>query len=112
MTMGRQVPRTWLDIRELRWPWGATVAPYVLLAVLVVFTVLEKRSTGGSLTIDLALCGAAAVWMVATVRSAWRDNLPLMLVFFAGLIALAAILVVRDPWFGFFAAAGYFYAFR
>ena len=96
----------------MRWPIGAIAAPYVLLAVLVVFTVIQKQSTGGSLVIDMVLCGATAVWMLATVRSAWRDNLPLMVVFFVGLIALAAILVVRDPWFGFWAAACYFYAFR
>lgn len=110
--MSHRIPRTWLDIRELRWPIAALAAPYVLLAVLVVFTVIQKRSTGGSLVIDMALCGAVAVWMLATVRTRWRDNLPLMMVFFVGLVALSAILVVRDPWFGFFAAAGYFYAFR
>lgn len=110
--MSHQVRDTWLDIRELRWPFGATVAPYVLLAVLVVFTVIQKAAAGGSLAIDLVLCGATAVWMLATVRRVWRENLPLMLVFFAGLIALTAILVVRDPWFGFWAAACYFYAFR
>jgi signal transduction histidine kinase len=35
-----------------------------------------------------------------------------MVVFFIGLMAVVAVLVVRDPWFGFFMPAAYFYAFR
>jgi signal transduction histidine kinase len=35
-----------------------------------------------------------------------------MIVFFAGLIAITAVLVVRVPWFGFFTPACYFFAFR
>jgi signal transduction histidine kinase len=35
-----------------------------------------------------------------------------MAIYFVGLIALMAILVVRAPWFGFFAFTGYLHAFR
>ena len=34
-----------------------------------------------------------------------------MAVFFTGLIVIMAVLVVRDPWFGFFTPAGYLFAF-
>jgi signal transduction histidine kinase len=34
-----------------------------------------------------------------------------MAVFFTGLAAIMAALVIRDPWFGFFTPAGYTYAF-
>ena len=91
-----------------------TVAPYVLLAILVCFTAVTKRSTGGSLLIDLALCALAAAWMLwmFTLHPAWRHRPPIMAVFLAGLVVIMAIMVIRDPWFGFFAPAGYFYAFR
>ena len=91
-----------------------TVVPYVLLAILAGVTVMVKHSAGGSLLIDLALCAVAAVWMLwmITLHPAWRERPPLMAVFLAGLIAIMAVLVIRDPWFGFFTPAGYFYAFR
>jgi signal transduction histidine kinase len=91
-----------------------TVVPYALLAVLTLVTVIIKWSAGTSLVIDLGLCAAAAVWTLGmfTLRPAWRDRPTVMLVFFAVLIAIIAVLVFRDPWFGFFTPAGYFYAFR
>jgi signal transduction histidine kinase len=90
-----------------------TVVPYVLLAILTVFTVLLKHSAGGSLLIDLALCALAGVWMLwmFTLHPTWRVQPPQMAVFFAGLIVITAVLVVRDSWFGFFTPACYFYAF-
>jgi signal transduction histidine kinase len=96
-----------------RWYPAVTVVPYVVLAVLVVFTVIEKRSTGGSLTIDLALCALAAAWMLwmFTLHPGWRDRPRVMGVFMAGLIVIMAILVLRDSWFGFFVIGGYAYAY-
>lgn len=96
------------------WPVLVTVVPYVLLGLLVAFTVVVKRDDRPSLLVDLALCALAALWMLVlfTLRPAWRDNTALMLVFFTGLMAIMAVLVVRDPWFGAFTPAGYFYAFR
>jgi signal transduction histidine kinase len=90
-----------------------TVVPYVLLAILVGFTVLLKHSAPGSLRIDLGLCALAAAWMLGmfTLHPAWRVRPPQMAVFFTGLIAIAAVLVIRDSWFGFFTPACYFYAF-
>jgi signal transduction histidine kinase len=89
------------------------VAPYLLLAILTAITVAEKHSSGG-LTVDLVLCGLAALWMLCmvTLRPAWRESPPAMAVFFTVLMAIMTVLVVRDPWWGFFAPAGYLYAFR
>jgi signal transduction histidine kinase len=80
----------------------------------VSFTVMAKRAEPGALAIDLALCAFLAVWMLwmATLHPGWRNRPILMAVFMAGLIAVTAVLVVRDPWFGFFAPACYFFAFR
>ncbi|MFC4117962.1 sensor histidine kinase [Nonomuraea zeae] len=91
-----------------------TAVPYALLAILAAVTVAVKWSAGRSLLIDLALCALAAAWMlwVFTLHPAWRERAAVMAVFFTVLIVIMAILVVRDPWFGFFAPAGYIYAFR
>ncbi|MEU7835512.1 sensor histidine kinase [Nonomuraea sp. NPDC049129] len=73
-----------------------------------------KRSAGASPLVDLVLCALLAAWMlgVFTLRPPWRERVPVMAVFFTVLILLTAILVVRDPWFGFFTPVGYIYAFR
>ncbi|WP_329252138.1 sensor histidine kinase [Actinoallomurus sp. NBC_01490] len=110
--MSGPVPRARLDARE-QWPLVVAVAPYLLLAILTAITVAEKHSSGG-LTVDLVLCGLAALWMLCmvTLRPAWRESPPAMAVFFTVLMAIMTVLVVRDPWWGFFAPAGYLYAFR
>ncbi len=89
------------------------VGPYVLLGVLTAFTITEKHSHGGSLRIDLGLCALAAVWMLwmFTLQPAWRVRPRVMAVFFTVFVAIMAILVIRDPWFGFLTPAGYIYAF-
>ncbi|MFI7132298.1 sensor histidine kinase [Nonomuraea sp. NPDC050153] len=96
-----------------RWPVSLIVGPYALLALLAGVTVAVKGS-GASLIVDLALCALVAAWMlgVFTLRPAWRGRPPVMAVFFTVLILLTAILVIRDPWFGFFTPVGYVYAFR
>lgn len=106
--------------RSFSWPeWErrsrplVAVVPYAMLAVLVAFTATVKRSSEGSLVIDLALCALLAAWMLwmFTLHPAWRTRPPLMALFLAVLIAIMAVLVIRDPWFGFFAPAAYLYAF-
>jgi signal transduction histidine kinase len=107
------VPGSWPEMWVRRSRPLVTIVPYVLLAVLVMFTIASKRSALGSLLIDLALCGLAAAWMLwmITLHPAWRDRPWLMAVFLAGLLSIMIVLVIRDPWFGFFSPAGYFYAF-
>ncbi len=99
---------------EHRLGWLTTVVPYGLLAILTAFTAITKRSTGGSVVIDLVLCAAAGAWMLwmYTLHPAWRQRPPMMALFLAVLIVIMAILVIRDSWFGFFSVAGYIYAFR
>jgi signal transduction histidine kinase len=105
-------PRARLDTRE-QWPAVVAVLPYLLLVILTAITVAERRSSGG-LTADLVLCALAALWMLCmvTLRPAWRESTSAMAVFFTVLMAIVMVLVVRDPWWGFFAPAGYLYAFR
>lgn len=104
------------------WPYATdsrrsllvTVVPYVLLGALTVVTVVAKWSAGTSLYIDLGLCVLTAAWMLwmFTLHPAWRDRAPLMILFLGVLLVLMAVLILRDPWFGIFTPAGYFYAFR
>jgi signal transduction histidine kinase len=84
------------------------VGPYVLLAVLTAITVVARWSAPGPLAADLALCALTAAWML------WCFTLGRArpAVFFTGLIALTAVLVVRDPWFGCFTPVAYVFAFR
>jgi signal transduction histidine kinase len=91
------------------WAFPRTVLPYALLAAL---TASATTPQWGSVRVNLILCAVAAVWMLIPLRPAWRDRIWLMAVFMAGFFAIAAVLVVRDPWFGFFAGAGYGYSFR
>ncbi|GIH15649.1 sensor histidine kinase [Rugosimonospora africana] len=106
-------PSAWHDVLVRRMRPVVTVVPYVLLGVLVAFTVAIKWSVPGSLLIDLALCGLAAAWMLwmVTLHPAWRDRPRLMAVFLAGLVPIMMVLVIRDSWFGFLTPAGYVYAF-
>jgi signal transduction histidine kinase len=90
------------------------VVPYGLLAVLAGVTVAAKRDAPGSLLIDLAVCAVMALWILLlyVLRPAWRDRPRVMGVFLGGLIALTFVMVLRDPWFGFFTPACYLYGFR
>ncbi|MFG1810106.1 sensor histidine kinase [Streptomyces sp. NPDC049040] len=89
-----------------------TRVPFAMLAVLIVVTAVARRGEGGSLLVDLGLCAAVSLWMAWFVRHpSWWDLARPAGVFFAGLVVLVGVLVVRDPWFGLFTPACYFYAF-
>ncbi|HZX07544.1 sensor histidine kinase [Kribbella sp.] len=95
------------------WPIRLTVVPYVFLACLIAVTILIKRDQPRSLTVDLVLCALVALWTLVmfTLRPAKRTDQRWIGVFIAGYVLLLAVLVVRDPWFGFLTPAGYFYTF-
>ena len=111
--MSEPMPLTRMGMPERRMLPVVTVGPYVLLALLTVATVAIKHSAAGSLRIDLTLCGLAAAWIawMFTLHPAWRVRPRPMAVFFVVFVVIMAILVIRDPWFGFLTPAGYFYAF-
>jgi len=103
-----------VDDRERRLRPVVAVGPYVLLAILTVFTTVSRYRAGRPVGVDLVLCVLIAGWIMwmVTLHPAWRDRHRLMAVFVAVLVAIMAVLVVRDPWFGFYAPVGYVYAFR
>ena len=109
------MPKTWLDDGSNgRWSRVGGTVPYGLLLVLAGFTIVEKRTAPGSLLIDLILCLVTAGWMVFmfTLRPDSQERAVPMAVFVAGIVLLTAVLIVRDPWFGVFTPAGYYYSFR
>jgi len=88
-------------------PVRATIMQYVILVALLP-SALGGRY--GSVRINLLLCLAVAVWTLAALHPGLRSRPPVMAVFVAGVIALSIALVFRDPWFGFYAYAGYTYS--
>lgn len=99
------------EVRERR---ALAVLPYAMLALSAGLTVVIRRSEGETWVLDLALCGLAAVWMLClyTLVPAWRDRLWGRTAFFTGLIVIMTVLIIRDPWFGFFTFTGYFFALK
>ena len=72
---------------------------YVLLAVATVIAVGDVTEPLTSRLVTLGIAGlvAAWYWWWVLAHPAWVERVPLMLVYFAGLIVAAAVLVARDP---------------
>jgi signal transduction histidine kinase len=102
-----------LDLWERLEQPALAILPYVMLVVSVIATGFIEHSSGRSLLIDVALSALAAVWMLwlFTLHPAWRERPRVMAVFFIVLLVIAAVLVIRAPWYGFFAYTLYFFAF-
>jgi signal transduction histidine kinase len=99
------------------WPAGwerrmrpmVTVLPYAVLAALAALTAVLRPEP-----LDLGLCAAAALWnlVLFTARPAWRERPAVVAVFLAGLNLFGLVMVLRDPWFGFYSIALYAFAFQ
>jgi signal transduction histidine kinase len=89
-------------------PVRGTIAQLVLLAALTP-SALSGRSDSAWAT-NLALCLVAAVWSLVALLPGLRKRAPVMAVFVAGVVAISFVLVIRDPWFGFYAYAGITYS--
>jgi signal transduction histidine kinase len=102
------------DLWERRATRIFAAIPYGLLGISVVISLFVRGGFGTDTLLDFALASLAALWMLwmVTLHPSWTERQPRMALFFAGLIALMAVLVVRAPWFGFFAWAGYVLAAR
>ncbi|HEX6527967.1 MAG TPA: sensor histidine kinase [Streptosporangiaceae bacterium] len=107
--MSSPTERSLLESWRQGWPLPGTIFPYVVLAVSAASA---TTSQWGSVSVNLTLCAVAAVWMLIPLHPALRKRIPVMAVFLAGIIAITAVLVVRDPWFGFLVTAGYGYSIR
>jgi signal transduction histidine kinase len=90
-----------------------TVTPYIVLVVMVVFTIGMEWGDWARLMPELILCGAAIVWILVfrDLRMPWRDRPAVVAVFLAGLIGLTLTLVLRESWFGFLTIAPFMFSY-
>jgi signal transduction histidine kinase len=103
-----QYPGLW---RRLRWLERAVrLVPYAALATSTVLDVLwwPRQQLPGT----LALVAVAALWLAIPLVPQWTDKTALMAGYYAGLIALAVVLVARSPVFGYFAFTGYLHTIQ
>lgn len=102
-----------LDGWERRLDGVIRIVPYVALVVSAALAWLAARYwPGPSLPPTLALSALAAAWMLwfVTLHPGWAARRGLMAVYYVGLLALIAVLVLRSPVYGFFAFSGYLHA--
>lgn len=99
-----------INLRVLR---VLAVLPYVVIGGLIAFTLGNKWGAWPDLAIDLALCTAVVVWMVAfrTFRLPWIDRPSAVAVFMTGMILLTLTLVLRDSQFGLLVIGCFIYAY-
>ncbi|MEN3361718.1 MAG: hypothetical protein V7637_5700 [Mycobacteriales bacterium] len=93
------------------------LAPYAGLAFSTVLTTLVVTfdpHPWPALGPTLGLAAIAALWVLwlVTLHPTWAEHRRVGAVYVVGLLALATALVLRSPWFGFFAWIGYVHAFR
>lgn len=101
-------PETALDVWEHREERLLDVLPYGGLAIGTLLTLVFPDAARAGLGWMLALVAAAVVWLTLLRTPANRPaRQPAGAVFYAGLAALMAALVLVSPLFGFFAFAGY-----
>lgn len=96
-----------------RWRTVLAVTPYVVLALLVAFTLGVGWGEWAQLAPTLVLCAAFAAWIIVWRRlpERLRRRPALIAVFMTGLIALNLALVVHESWFGFLTIATFTFAY-
>ncbi|WP_328420848.1 sensor histidine kinase [Micromonospora sp. NBC_00389] len=88
------------------------VLPYVGLAVGALLTAAAPAPLGISLAPHLLVAATAACWITwfVSLHPGWATRRTLMTVYYVGLLALSAMLVLISPWYGFFSWAGFLHA--
>jgi signal transduction histidine kinase len=109
-----RTPDSGLESLEQRYLRLERFLPYLLLAVPLVPCALSQAPTLGAFGITAGIAVAAALWVMwlVTLHPQWGGRRVLMGIYCAGLIVLCALLIVRSPWYAFFAWLGFVHAFR
>lgn len=96
-----------------RWRTVLMVTPYVVLGMLVAFTLGVEWGDWQRLVPTLVLSGTVVVWILVLrdLSLSWRDRPAVVAGFMTGLIALNLVLVLRDSWFGFLTIATFSFAY-
>jgi hypothetical protein len=90
------------------------VAPYVLLAVAMLLSLLQMEQSWGQRLVTVGLAALAGLWVAFTftLRSErWRGNSAAMLLYFAGLLTFAWVLQARSFFFLTFTIVGFIQPF-
>jgi signal transduction histidine kinase len=104
----------WLEFWEQRELSLLEGLPYVMLVVATALDVAARGGFTSAALIDIGLGVISAGWMLffVTLHPGWVQRKRLMAVFFVGLVALMAVLVIRSPVYGFYTFTGYFWVYR
>jgi signal transduction histidine kinase len=96
-----------------RWRAVLTVTPYVVLAILVAYTLWAQWGQWPRALSTLALCVAYGAWIVIMrqLPSRWRDRPAAIGLFLAVLITLNLLLVLRDGYFGVLTIGTFMFAY-
>jgi signal transduction histidine kinase len=114
---GRPAFRAGYDVGtiwERRYARVMVLLPYVLLAVSTLLSQTQPYRTAGDRLAVLGLAALAAAWVLLmyTLRTdGWRERTGQMLVYFAGVLVLGALLEQRSVFFLAFTILGFFQAF-
>ncbi|WBB66216.1 sensor histidine kinase [Micromonospora sp. WMMD812] len=89
------------------------VLPHVGLSVGALLTAAAPAPEGLSLVPDPFVAVATACWVAwfVNLHPGWATRRTLMAVYYVGLLAFAAALVLDSPWYGFFAWVGFLHSF-
>ena len=90
------------------------VLPYLMLAIALVLYALTQRPAAAAFETTAGLAGLTAAWnaSMAALRPEERRSPWPARIYVAGLIAFAAVLNLRSPWFGLFTYLCFPYAAR
>ena len=96
-----------------RWRVVLTVTPYVVLAILMAYTLWAQWGEWPRAVPTLALCAVFGAWIVVMrqLPFRWRDRPAAIAVFLTVLIALTLLLVLREGYFGFLTIATFMFSY-
>lgn len=90
------------------------VFPFAAIALADIFTLAIRDPSWPQPYVSVAISGGLALWVLwfITLHPQWARRAVPMTLFYLGFVAFAAVLVVRAPWYGAIAFAGYLYIDR
>jgi len=86
------------------------VLPYGLLGLSLLVTIAAHASHHLLLTAGLTVVAAGWLLFTATLHPRWLERPLTLTIFFAGMIGIAAALVLSSGWYGIFAWSGYVFS--
>jgi signal transduction histidine kinase len=108
-----RTPDSGMEPLEHRYDAVVRYVPYALVVFPLLLYVLTESPPASSVLITAGIAAGAAAWFTwwITLHRGWAGRGVLMAIYFAGLIAFAAALTARSPWYAFFTWIGFVHAF-